>query len=100
MMRCPGKNVWFTIGSPNTYGSGSFALIAEGCSKLVRYRPRKISVAIGSSYPLISTGGATRSGCTSISFTTQSASVPLVDATRCTVGSPESFIGSFSGSVT
>ena len=42
---------------------------------------------------------SSRFGYTSISFTTQSESVPLVEATRCTTGSPESFIGRVSGSV-
>src|SRR5581483_10284864 len=111
---CPGRIVRSTSGSANLYSSGSFGLIASGCSKLVRYRPRKMSIPIGNSYPLMlygvpitpgntppaSPGATFVSGYTSISFTTQSESVPLVDAIRCTIGSPDSFIALVSGSDT
>src|SRR3954465_1489496 len=42
---------------------------------------------------------ATSSGYTSISFTTQSESVPLVDATRFAIGCPSIFTGAVNASV-
>src|SRR6266853_2601182 len=59
-----------------------------------------MSIASGSSYPPISGWLGISSGYTSISFTTQSLSVPLVDATRCTTGAPLTRTGSVSTGVT
>src|ERR1700738_2828198 len=45
MIRWPGSNTWLTVGRVNLYSCVFPAGIAEGCSKLSRYRPRKISMA-------------------------------------------------------
>src|SRR5262245_59897382 len=52
-----------------------------------------MSIDTGNWYPPISLRPATSSGYTSMSFTTQSESVPLVEATRFTFGSPAIFTG-------
>jgi len=53
--------------------------IGVGFSKESRYRPRKISALVISWYPLI-LGSAASSGYWSISFTTMSLSLPVVEA--------------------
>ncbi len=89
-----------TVGSANVYFSDASGVIAFGASRLSRYRPRKMSAETIDWYPPIAGWPATSSGYTSMSFTTQSESVPLVDAIRFTIGCPLILTGDVSTSET
>src|SRR5580704_11239002 len=51
MIRWLGSNTWLTVGRVNLYSCVFPDGIAEGCSKLSRYRPLKISMATANWYP-------------------------------------------------
>src|SRR4029453_6014981 len=57
MRRWPGRKTWLAVGSANLYRSGVLGVIAFGCSRLSRYRPRRMSMETASCSPPHRIGG-------------------------------------------
>src|ERR1019366_3517052 len=94
MIRCPALNVWLMSFIVNSTFVGWPATIGLGVSKLSRKRPRIAFARTSCSNPLrcspyvMGTASGVSAGYTSINFTIQSESVPLVETQRLAVIGP------------
>ena len=86
--------------SGSAFRAAGSCFTGSGFSKLLRYLPRSTSPATISWNPLIFASGWYFSGYTSINFTIQSLSVPVVDAKRLAMIFPETTTSSVRGSLT
>ncbi len=86
IIRCPFKNVWSAPCRLHLYSFTSPGFTASGVSKLFAVPPPKDLLRNHQLVPRHPPGAS--SGYTSISFTTQSASVPVVAANRSAITSP------------